>query len=84
MARMDGVEKWLGSGSILKVDLRGFGNKMDVWCEKRNSRAKLRFWLRSGRMERPSTEKTKTARGAYLERERGGGQEFGLEYEDVE
>lgn len=62
----------------------GFGNKMDVWCEKRNSRAKLRFWLRNGRMERLSTEKTKTARGAYLESERGGGQEFGLEYEDVE
>lgn len=79
MARMEGVEKWLGSGSILT----GFGNKMDMPCDKRNSRARTKI-SRTRRMERPSTEKTKTARGACLERERGGGQEFGLEHGDVE
>lgn len=30
MARMEGVEKWADSGSISKVELTGFGNKMDV------------------------------------------------------
>lgn len=81
---MEDVEKWSRSGSILKVKLMGFGNKMDVWCERRNSRARLRFGLRSGRRARLSPEKTKTARGACLDCERGGGQELGLEHGDVE
>lgn len=42
---MEDAEEWSDSGSILKVGLTGFGNKMDVWCGKRNSRVRLRFWL---------------------------------------
>lgn len=83
-ARKEDVEKWSRSGSIFKVKLMGFGNEMDVWCEKRNSTARLRFWLKNGTMARLSTEKTKTARGACLECEKGGGQELGLEHGDVE
>lgn len=67
-ARMEGIEKWLDLGSFLKVELTAFGNKIDVWCEKRNSRARLRFQLRNGRME-----KAKTARGSWLECTRGEG-----------
>lgn len=31
MATMEGVEKCADSGSTSKVELTGFGNKMDVW-----------------------------------------------------
>lgn len=83
-ARMDGVEKWADSGSVSKAELTGFGNQVDVWNERRNSRARLRFGSRDGRMERPSTEKTQTARGVCLGREGSGGREFGFELGGVE
>ena len=82
---MEDVEKWSDSGSILKVALAGFGKKNGrVVCEKRNSRARLRFWLRNERTKKRFTEKIKTVGGTHLERERGEGQELGFERESIE
>lgn len=53
-------------------------------CEKRNSRARLRFGLRNERTKKLFTETIKTVGGAHLEHERGEGQEFGFERESVE